>query len=104
MAPSPPGGGPFCVRRFGDKKGRIPILVNKLQYGQTDDWNNAPADVNNLTDFVAGLWKKQLNWQTVNIQVAKVEDLLQAPVVQLSGHDAPRQLTVLADEDDNAEE
>jgi hypothetical protein len=71
-------------------KGRIPILVNKLMHGPGQDWNNAPNDVNNLTNFLAQKWSVKLNWQTVDPAVATVEDLLQAPILQFSGHEAPQ--------------
>jgi hypothetical protein len=70
-------------------KGRIPIVVNKLSHGPDDDWNNAPNDVHNLTQFLARQWNVKLNWQIVDGQAAAVEDLLQAPVLQFSGHDVP---------------
>jgi hypothetical protein len=70
-------------------KGRLPILVNKLQFGDKDDWNNAPNNVRNLTKFVSDVWKKPLNWQIVETQYAKTEDLLQAPVLHLSGTEPP---------------
>jgi hypothetical protein len=71
-------------------KGRIPIVVNKLQHGPGSDWNNAPNDVHNLTQFLADKWSVKLNWQIVDARIARIEDLLQAPVLQLSGHEAPR--------------
>ena len=71
-------------------KGRIPILVDKLRFGRNADWNNAPDDVHNLTNFVGEEWKTRLNWQVVDIRsVRRVEDLLQAPILQFSGHQAP---------------
>lgn len=70
-------------------KGRIPILMNKLMHAPGQDWNNAPNDVNNLTQFLAQKWSVKLNWQIVDPSVATVEDLLQAPILQLSGHEAP---------------
>jgi len=80
-------------------KGRIPIVVNKLQFGDKDDWNNAPNNVRNLTKFVADVWKKPLNWQIVEARYAKAEDLLQAPVLHLSGTEPPvfteREMTAL---------
>jgi hypothetical protein len=80
-------------------KGRIPILVNKLQFGDDEDWNNAPNNVRNLTRFVADVWKKPLNWQIVETRYAKTEDLLQAPILHLSGTEPPRfndrELTIL---------
>lgn len=71
-------------------KGRIPILINKLQYGQANDWNKSPNDVNNLTEQMSQLWQKRLNWQVVNMEVATVEDLLEAPIIQFSGHRSPQ--------------
>lgn len=70
-------------------KGRIPVIINKLKHGPGDDWNNAPNDVNNLTEFLARQWKVRLNWQIVDGAVATVEDLLQAPVLEINGHDGP---------------
>lgn len=70
-------------------KGRIPILVNKLRYGAGEDWNNAPNDINNLTQFMSRTWQKKLNWQIVDVRVASVEDLLQAPVLHFNGHQKP---------------
>lgn len=71
-------------------KGRIPILVNKLKHEPAEDWNNAPNDVNNLTEFMAQQWHVKVNWQIVDSNVAQVTDLLQAPVLTFSGHHAPR--------------
>jgi hypothetical protein len=71
-------------------KGKIPILVNKLEYGSSDDWNNSPNDVHNLTRFMAKKWNVKLNWQLVDVRAAGVTDLLQAPVLQFSGHAAPQ--------------
>jgi len=71
-------------------KGRIPILINKLQFGDKDDWNNAPNNVRNLTRFVSDVWKKPLNWQIVEAQYARGEDFLQAPILHLSGTEPPR--------------
>ena len=80
-------------------KGRIPIVVNKLQFGDKDDWNNAPNNVRNLTKFVSDVWKRPLNWQIVETRYSKTEDLLQAPILHLSGTEPPeftdRELTTL---------
>jgi hypothetical protein len=80
-------------------KGRIPIVVNKLQFGDQDDWNNAPNNVRNLTKFVSDVWKRPLNWQIVETRFSKTEDLLQAPILHLSGTEPPefneRELTTL---------
>jgi hypothetical protein len=93
---SPNGGGlidsDVCQTSFALlflSKGRIPIVINKLQHGRGSDWNNAPNDVHHLTEFLAAKWSVKLNWQIVDARIASAEDLLQAPVLQMSGHEAP---------------
>lgn len=71
-------------------KGRIPILLNKLKYGLAEDWNNAPDDANNLTIEMERLWHKRLNWQVVDVGVATLQDMLQAPVLVMNGHFPPK--------------
>jgi hypothetical protein len=70
-------------------KGRAPMLINKLQFGPANDWNNDHDDISNLVGFVSRDWKTLLTWQTVNSRVATVWDLLRAPILYLSGHKAP---------------
>lgn len=70
-------------------KGRIPILVNKLKHAPGNDWNNAPNDIHNLTEFLARRWNVRLNWQVVESGISTVQDLLQAPVLHISGHSPP---------------
>jgi hypothetical protein len=74
-------------------KGRRPVLVGKLQHGATNDWNRHRADVANLTLFVEGKWKRDfpigMSWQVVDLNLATVEDLLQAPVLFMNGSQAP---------------
>ena len=79
-----------CFSLLFLSKGRIPIVVNKLRHAPGEDWNNSPSDVHNLTQFLAKQWHVKLNWQIVDARVASVEDLLQAPVLQFSGHDFPK--------------
>lgn len=86
-------------------KGLAPVLINKLKYGParpgnpldviSEDWNQNPDDARNLVNFISGLekWPKLLNWQVVEMRKASkrggVEALLQAPIVQITGRDAP---------------
>lgn len=82
-------------------KGLAPVLVNKLKHGPRDvikqkeiagdDWNRHPRDVRNLVELISGLerWPQLLTAQEVDIARAVdgggVNDLLQAPVLFLSG-------------------
>lgn len=70
-------------------KGRWPILMGKLQYGADGDWDNHPAGVGNLTSYTEKQWDKKLTWQVLDGQQAAVEDLLQTPVLFISGSGPP---------------
>ena len=70
-------------------KGRRPVLMAKLEHGSGSDWNRHRNDVNNLTRFVEPRWKLDLTWQVINVQAAKVDDLLQSPVIYFCGNSNP---------------
>ncbi|HEX6985374.1 MAG TPA: DUF4159 domain-containing protein, partial [Planctomycetaceae bacterium] len=88
-------------------KGLSPVLINKLKFGPTradgevagDDWNLHANDARNLTEFVSGLpkWPKLVTWQVLDLPKVmangSVGDLLQAPVLYITGRDGPPQLT-----------
>jgi hypothetical protein len=78
-------------------KGLAPVLINKLNYGAPPgNWNLHPADARNLTEYVSGLpkWPKLLTYQEVDLDKVvahgSVRDLLQAPILYISGLDEPR--------------
>ncbi len=71
-------------------KGRRPTLLAKLQYRADLDWNRHPNDVAKLTRYVEPRWGLDLTWQIVDIRAASVEDLLQCPVLFMSGNLDPR--------------
>ena len=70
-------------------KGRSPVLINKLRHGPRGDWNNDPDDVRNLTNLVSRDWKNLLTWQVVDPNISTVQDLMQAPILFMNGHEAP---------------
>ncbi len=70
-------------------KGRRPVLIAKLQHGPEDDWNNHESDVAHLTARVEKLWGMDLTWQIFDPAEAEVDDLLQSPVLFLSGSKSP---------------
>ncbi|QDU86663.1 hypothetical protein Pla175_00130 [Pirellulimonas nuda] len=76
-------------------KGRWPTLMAKLKHGPGDDWDNHRRDAMHLTREVEKAWKMPLTYQVIDPQKAEVEDLLQAPVLYLSGSKTP-DLTALA--------
>ena len=65
--------------------GRAPLLFSKLQHG--DDWNNKLRDVAGLTRYAEKRFERLLNWQIVNLK-APLADLLEAPILYMSGHNA----------------
>ncbi|HEV8000770.1 MAG TPA: prenyltransferase/squalene oxidase repeat-containing protein, partial [Planctomycetaceae bacterium] len=81
-------------------KGLAPVLINKLNYDSRQvvqpNWNLHPNDARNLTDYVSGLpkWPKLLTYQEVDLDKVvshgSVRDLLQAPILYISGLDEPK--------------
>ncbi len=70
-------------------KGRRPVLVGKLTHGPGEDWNNHRNDIANLTARTEKLWDIDLTWQIIDPKFAAVDDLLQVPVLFLSGSRSP---------------
>jgi hypothetical protein len=70
-------------------KGRRPIVMAKLRYGDGEDWNQHRRDAANLTTYTEEAWELGLTWQIMDPSAAEVEDLLQAPVLYISGSRAP---------------
>lgn len=70
-------------------KGRRPVLVAKLIHEPEQDWNRHRRDLANLTTYCERKWKRELTWQVLPLKKATVDDLLQAPVLFLSGSTAP---------------
>ncbi len=69
-------------------KGRRPVLLAKLRHGPGEDWNRHRGDAANLTRYVEQKWERDLTWQVLDFEkVQTVEDLLQSPVLYLSGRD-----------------
>ena len=70
-------------------KGRRPVLIAKLKHNPGEDWNNHKSDVAHLTARAEQLWDLDMTWQIIELDEASVEDLLQAPVLFLSGSKTP---------------
>ncbi|WP_459556881.1 DUF4159 domain-containing protein [Lacunimicrobium album] len=81
-------------------KGLSPVLINKVKYGKNagvagiplgGSWNKHPLDARNLTEFISTRprWPKLISWQELDLSVAaktgSVADLLQAPILYISG-------------------
>jgi hypothetical protein len=70
-------------------KGRRPIVIAKLKYGEGHEWDQHRRDAANLTAYTEEAWELGLTWQILDPSLATVEDLLQAPVLYISGNRAP---------------
>jgi hypothetical protein len=69
-----------------------PLMIAKLEYGTTQDWNTDPGDVDNLMRHVRsalGLW---YGWKQLNIKelvaLHKAGQNLKIPALYISGHEA----------------
>jgi hypothetical protein len=69
-------------------KGRRPIVVGKYRHGDDADWDRHPKGVHYLVRHLEQDWQTKLNWQVVDGRVAETEDLLESPVLFISGRDA----------------
>ncbi|MEX0819091.1 MAG: DUF4159 domain-containing protein [Pirellulaceae bacterium] len=69
-------------------KGRRPVVMSKLRYGEGNQWDVHRAAVQHLTERVEQRWRRDLSWQTIDVRAAALEDLLQTPVLFISGRKA----------------
>ena len=68
-------------------KGKRPVALAKYEYGEKDQWDNHPKGVHYLTRELESQWDTKLNWQTVRSKDASVDDLLESPVLFISGRE-----------------
>lgn len=71
-------------------KGRRPIVVAHLKHEPHGDWRRHRGALLNLAAAAEREWRLPLAHQVIDVEHATVEDLLQAPVLYISGHEAPR--------------
>lgn len=81
-------------------KGLRPILVGKYRYDD-NDWDPHPFGIQYLTRFVESVWERKLNWQTIDAVNASANDLLESPVLHITGK---RRLKLTADQIENLKE
>lgn len=68
-------------------RGRIPITFNKLQYGDSGDWNYHPRDLSHFTTFMRRDFERRMRWQIVRA-VDETREMLDAPILLITGKDA----------------
>ncbi len=73
-------------------KGRRPVIVAKSRHDPAADWNRHGHDIAHLVEHVEARWKKDypagLSWHVLETPSASLEDMLQAPVLWISGKTA----------------
>ncbi|MBP89406.1 MAG: hypothetical protein CMJ64_22290 [Planctomycetaceae bacterium] len=79
-------------------KGRRPVVLSKLRYGESAQWDSHRNGIHNLTRRVEKRWERDLTWQTIDVKGASVGDLLETPVLFISGRDA---FALTADQKEN---
>ncbi len=69
-----------------------PIMIAKLEYGTTQDWNTDPGDVDNLMRhcrYELGLWYGWKYWNVNELVAAhKAAQQSKIPILYVSGHEA----------------
>ena len=70
-------------------KGRRPVLINKLEWSDDDQWNPDRHDCENLIAHLGDDLGERVSWQTVDLK-ASVEEWLQAPILYIQGHQFPK--------------
>lgn len=68
-------------------KGKRPIVIGKYRHSDDNDWDRHRKGVHYLTRQLESDWDTRLNWQTIEGRFATTDDLLEAPVLFLSGRD-----------------
>lgn len=68
-------------------KGRRPIVIGKYKHSDDNDWDHHRTGVHYLTRALEADWETKLNWQTIEGKFATADDLLETPVLFLSGRD-----------------
>ncbi|MGN6726396.1 MAG: DUF4159 domain-containing protein [Tepidisphaeraceae bacterium] len=86
-----------CFALLFLSRGRSPVMMNKLQYtiaaAKSDkevegNWNQRPRDVANATRWVEEKTERKLNWQSIDLNVATVDDLHDSSIAYMSGNQA----------------
>ena len=71
-------------------KGKRQVVIGQLQHSSdpgSGDWHRHRRSIQHLTGHVELAWKRDLAWQTLRLQRASLPDLLETPVLFISGSD-----------------
>lgn len=71
-------------------KGRRAVVVARLRHKPDNDWSPHRRDLANLVNYTEQRWKRDLTWQVIDVAAADAGDLMQSPVLTISGKAPPR--------------
>jgi hypothetical protein len=71
-------------------KGKRPVVIAKARHstgvlGDSNGWDQHRRAIQHLTSRIERQWRRDLTWQTVDLAGSSVADLLEAPVLFISG-------------------
>jgi len=66
--------------------GGAPVALEKLEYGEGQDWNLNPRDLANLSKHLWAAYERPVNWQTVSLEAEASQ--FEAPILFISGSKA----------------
>jgi len=69
-------------------KGRWPVVAAKYRHGSGNAWDAHPQGMTFLVRDVERAWKTKLTWQVIEGERAELNDLLESPVLMISGRDS----------------
>lgn len=70
-------------------KGKRQLVISRLQHGMSKDWNHHTSALQNLTAHTEAAWKRDLTWQNIDLKRTDLQDLLDTPVLLISGTRVP---------------
>lgn len=70
-------------------KGKRQLVISRLQHGVSKDWNHHTSALQNLTAHTEAAWKRDLTWQNIDLRRTDLQDLLDTPVLLISGTRVP---------------
>ena len=74
-------------------KGKRQVVVARLKYSDSEkdpSWQSHPDAMRQLVRKIENTWRRDLTWQTIDAQNAELTDLLQTPLIVISGREAIR--------------
>lgn len=68
-------------------KGKRQVVIGRLSLGDSIENSIHRHAIQHLTGHIEQVWKRDLSWQSVSLKQATLQQLLESPVLQLSGSD-----------------